>query len=640
MHASRRGDLVVCVLSALAAAGCGGQKGPQVHIAIAHGAAAGRCVAGDTDDNISSAGITHVRLSVRTHATGDPVGIFACDRVFPVGQEPPFLDIPTQGQAAVDLYAEGFIMAPTGDPNTARVGPFRRVASGSLLNVPINSSTVPALRMYPSEAFRCAEARLTQARAFHTATLLPNGQVLIVGGLVASNKDQAKENLDGDQLFVTGTAELYDPITRSFRPVSGQAPTPRAFHHAVLLGDTQPYMIALVGGVTVGDNAGDQPQYAVNTGLEGSRLVPYGPQPLPVKAAPSELLVLDPVQGSASKMPFDGIPAAVFQAATPVPGGVAVAGGIAYGAMNATDLSPANMLVVKTNNVHGSNLVSAREGATLTPLYADNALVWGGALKATEAPGEVASRLSGVLPQSAAVMVAGAPLTWFHTATNFASTATSGQVLLTGGFQLQAGTQALQPPTGTSSLRVVTVSGALVSSTPVQLNGWAPPDDTTCQGQNRYRPAGWEATAALANRSGVLVTGGAPKTSPCSDCDAGSSLLCAIKQASLFEPADQLLRANELQVGRMGHTMTVLTDDSVLVVGGIGQADGTDRVIGEAELFDAKTVVPPYDLANPGAGDRDDPLQGELKTLGLQRAPGMTAIDPATNLANHECPTF
>ncbi len=63
---------------------------------------------------------------------------------------------------------------------------------------------------------------MCSARIGHTATLLQNGQILAAGGM------QGTKTL--------GTAELYDPKTRTWRPV-GNMSTPRGYHTATLLGD-------------------------------------------------------------------------------------------------------------------------------------------------------------------------------------------------------------------------------------------------------------------------------------------------------------------------------------------------------------------------------------------------------------------
>jgi N-acetylneuraminic acid mutarotase len=72
-------------------------------------------------------------------------------------------------------------------------------------------------------------------RSYHSATLLADGRVLVVGGVEASND-------------VTGTvlasAELYDPFTNSWTP-SAPMPVARARHTAVLLAD---HRVLVIGG--------------------------------------------------------------------------------------------------------------------------------------------------------------------------------------------------------------------------------------------------------------------------------------------------------------------------------------------------------------------------------------------------------
>ena len=75
------------------------------------------------------------------------------------------------------------------------------------------------------------------ARTGHTATLLANGQVLITGG----TQGQA----------VTASAELFDPATGVFRP-TGSMTGPRVGQTATLLGDGR---VLIVGGSTSGEQA-------------------------------------------------------------------------------------------------------------------------------------------------------------------------------------------------------------------------------------------------------------------------------------------------------------------------------------------------------------------------------------------------
>jgi uncharacterized protein YjbI with pentapeptide repeats len=76
---------------------------------------------------------------------------------------------------------------------------------------------------------------MTTLRRLHTATLLPNGKVLVAGGA------------DGSAT-ATATAELYDPATGMFSP-TGSMNTPRYFHTATLLRNG---MVLVTGGVSGG----------------------------------------------------------------------------------------------------------------------------------------------------------------------------------------------------------------------------------------------------------------------------------------------------------------------------------------------------------------------------------------------------
>lgn len=77
-----------------------------------------------------------------------------------------------------------------------------------------------------------AVAPMTSPRARHTATLLRDGRVLMVGGLGPGR----------------GTAELYDPATNAWSP-AGNLVAARANHQAVLLGDGS---VLVVGGRQAG----------------------------------------------------------------------------------------------------------------------------------------------------------------------------------------------------------------------------------------------------------------------------------------------------------------------------------------------------------------------------------------------------
>ena len=90
---------------------------------------------------------------------------------------------------------------------------------------------------------------MATARAAHTATLLPNGKVLIAGG-------------EGGGFQALASAELYDPSTGTFAP-TGSMITPRQGHSATLLADGR---VLIVGGAQPGTSVFTAEIYDPSTG--------------------------------------------------------------------------------------------------------------------------------------------------------------------------------------------------------------------------------------------------------------------------------------------------------------------------------------------------------------------------------------
>jgi hypothetical protein len=630
---------------------CADQKGPAIRILIAHAADAktGRCIDPDgTQPNDEPLTDSTMRISIRAHAPNDPGGSFLCDRVFHAPTEQPYLRLSTNGIATVDIYAEMFRQADMSDPTlgqNAQVGPFRRVASGQLLGLPVDGSPLPILRLFPTQSFRCVADRLHQARAFHSATLLPDGEVLFVGGVSASpDPNQPSDALDGnDHLFLTGTVEVWSPATGKFTQVTEpMGLQPRAFHQAALLNDIPPYQILLVGGITSPTPA--SPVLAPNQGAtEGTRFAPFDvgtvPVPLPIQAASAEVLTFtpDPTMPSATWAPAAGFAPGAFQAGAPLKGGIAVAGGIDYTpGVDGTVLTHSTEITSQVNGgAPNTGMIStARVGATLSPLYGDTALVWGGGRAPMDPAGDLVTGLTSAAPKGAAVMLATTPLTQFHTATVFTASANAASVLVTGGFTVGAGAIAMQPPAAAEAARVLSITdGKPITAAPVTLSGYSA--DPVCMDPARYRPAGWE-SATLLPSGQVLVTGGSPTfvagATPCNDCEmGGAGLLCSLDQASLFIPPSTLAKLSPMQVGRYGHSSTLLSDGTVLIAGGLNQSSGAPRTIGDAEIYNPRGYVPLYNTADPATPDADDPLAVDIKNAGLARAPGDVARDPHNN---------
>lgn len=104
--------------------------------------------------------------------------------------------------------------------NRHKSGAIRTLAIAGLFVIGlVMSAAVPALAA--SSGTWTKTGSLNTARSFHTATLLPNGQVLVAGGIDAA----------GNRL---ASAELYNPATGKWT-VTGSMATARSGHTATLL---------------------------------------------------------------------------------------------------------------------------------------------------------------------------------------------------------------------------------------------------------------------------------------------------------------------------------------------------------------------------------------------------------------------
>ena len=145
-------------------------------------------------------------------------------KVLVVGGGPSFSN-PTSSAEVYDPATGGFTV--TGGMTTAREGHTATVlADGKVLIVggvsPVVGSsdllpTATAEVYDPSMGSFSVSGSMTAGRSYHTATLLPSGEVLIAGG-GADNS----------------TAELYDPMTSAFS-ITGAMEVGRSGHSATLL---------------------------------------------------------------------------------------------------------------------------------------------------------------------------------------------------------------------------------------------------------------------------------------------------------------------------------------------------------------------------------------------------------------------
>lgn len=177
--------------------------------------------------------------------------------------------------------------------------------------------------------------KLIAARSFHTATLLPNGLVLIVGGMKSYGEASA-------------SAEIYDPATGKFK-ATGNLNKARSSHTATLLPN---------GKVLIAGGAGDR-----------------------IKGEPNVLAsaeIYDPVSNRFTLLPFSLVTARSAHNATQLTNGkVLFTGGMGKGHNNFLDRAELYD-PVSGEFTSAGNLNSARVDHTATVLKNSNVLIVGG----------------------------------------------------------------------------------------------------------------------------------------------------------------------------------------------------------------------------------------------------------------------
>ncbi len=500
---------------------------------------------------------THVRLTYR--ATGG--GPLRCDALLDRSAPPAAVAVPAGG--ALDVTVEYLRAIPAGG--------YRTVGVGSARGVDLAATDVVELVVTPRDGFSCGAADLAVPRAFHTATALPDGAVLVTGGIGGSGVIDLGQGLRG-----AAGIELLDPATGSWRQVEVPELVPRAMHRAVtLVTEADRVVIALVGGITVAEPA-------VNP-----LLVPGGPyRLLPAPAAtgaPTELLTYTPSTGAVVRelIPpeLDIVPrqsAAVAATARPV-----IVGGTTDG------VTPDPTFQVLRADGAGAqataNLATPRIGASATALDPATALVWGGVV--SEPPGPIGERLMGLepgaVPSSTALSFVGDPPT--PRAHHAAAAAGDGSVIVAGGFAPSAAEPVLAP----------VLAQRIVLSEPPAVQNLA------VVGGNGAVPLAYPSATAVLGGD-VVIAGGNPAlgTEGCSGASGG--LVCATGRGYRFQLAQLVLaEVGQLIVPRYGHQLTAVADGTVLVTGGLTATGEELRFVGDVERFDPRdeSYDPIADLA-------------------------------------------
>ncbi len=158
-------------------------------------------------------------------------------------------DTTRSATASVTVTTSSGRFTPTGDLDDARVfhratllldGKVLVTGGAELYPFPFSSQATAEL-FDPATGSFTLTSSMASPRYSHTATLLPNGKVLVTGGFGASGTDG-----EGDPILprVLGSAELYNPSAGAFE-VTSNLKTGRGLHTATLLTNGK---VLIVGG--------------------------------------------------------------------------------------------------------------------------------------------------------------------------------------------------------------------------------------------------------------------------------------------------------------------------------------------------------------------------------------------------------
>lgn len=569
----------------------------------------------------------------------------ACYLTVPKGQTVEFKIPPTPSQAHSRRYT--VVVEAFSQQKLIFVGRAEdtEIGTSGTIDVYLRPTTAATSLDYPKgtavpDGFSCLAKLPKHYRAFHTATLLPDGQVLLVGGLAAS-ADSALSGLDktSQVAYATGTVDVYDPKTLEFRTLAQQV-SPRAFHHAVLLPSNPrgPYRVLLVGGITP-DKAGSPVAR-----LALSQTLPFLVTPHEsAKPARAEIVTYDPAASKLSEpRTLDGLPGAMFPAAAEPTDALAIAGGGQSFTPRKSATEP-GAFTREALNFHRIGLKSGEDPSELLPALAlDNTRV--GHAMARLGPDTylvVGGNMDGELNDhgESVSMGAGAPTplqftsdptdqkmtSIWHTLTPIGisdadlvddqATAHVG-ALWVGGFNLANDSPTLRYAATTPRPQEEAV--VLVrSGTP-----GAPEQITTTLGTGgvapgHFRSAGYHAGIRLADGSVLLSGGNIPDVVSNFRASGQVVVYTYDKTASQVSLAPL---GRQLKTPRFGHRMTRLLDNTILITGGVTLVETTEngkdirseQLVKEAEIFSPHlgSAVEDYPLSRPPPLDTEQQAQG------------------------------
>lgn len=511
--------------------------------------------------------------------------------------------------------------------------------------------------------YSCTQEPLVR-RAFHTATALPNGGVLIVGGLVVS--DGASEKIDESKaervaVDATGRVEVYEPKSQRFLGFSdtNQLNRRRAFHQAFLLPSRAagPYRILLLGGVSPSKGSA-----AVWLRQSGETLRPFVFSPHDdAEAAPAEILTYTPGgendPGSFTTTPLPDLPRPYFPNARLTSDGtgiIGLGGGASYKAAYShpakapaadrgfpvPDVRPFFINLPACNPPCGETKpICCEKGALKPQCYAatdTDGCVYKTDYRAEVLPSHVGASLAQL--NSDAFLLVGGDMTGTDTAQRVPAPRVAGPIV---PFDVKRHLvfQTLTPigPANTGILRAGgyrltddTSSQRFAAATPEATDPleWIAADFTLRPvAEAAFVPVAYHAATQL-NDGAVLLTGGSAGTCAFNLCPHGQTLVFEwagsgprLRPNTYKCPGADAERCKRLAIPRLGHQATLLTNGTVIITGGITSVEDTTST---GVKFSVPKILRTPEVFNPRTGLADDDQ--------WRRAPGKVKGDKTCKL--------
>lgn len=530
------------------------------------------------------------KLSTALHVINIRDHELICDRIILPGISVPF-QVPNEPDPTVTLKVEVF------SDDEAQTLIYSGMRRGVELTQETKSATI---LLYPAGGTVKTKGPAGTFRAFHTATLLPNGEVMLIGGMIADspNNKQTTGQLQ-ESAYASPSIEIYDPATLTFRDADDQLKIPRAFHQAHLLPSLPDgtHRVLVVGGVKPANEVEPAFLVRIKTVLPflftptdtaeaaEAELVSYKPNTSPETRPNPPPEVTARIITEIPRTMFPAMSAAISQDRILFAGGgqAYATSGVDYGftGYEATFWVP----MTDQSPIHEDQqqLNQTRVGHAMAQL-GDQYLVLGGNMSG--GMGDIGERvLAGTPPLPVAITSPSA--TAWHTLTSIgasdrdlASNIAPTAALWAGGFGLADESE---------NLRFVTT---VPQAPPLQ---WIKYNELSFQDVPApvFESVGYHDAIRLHDGS-VLLSGGNCTTN--TFCASQQLVICAFDGAPACAAAPVTL-----QTGRFGHRATRLLDNTVLFTGGInGGAAG--QLLKDAEIF------------NPRAGhaSEDYPFDREL----------------------------